>query len=72
MLDRSFRPRCCPHATPQTIADQVLEQRRLRRTYRQIAGQRPVAPSAIARLVRHAGLHRLADLEPVLPENRYE
>lgn len=72
LLDRSFRPRCCPHATPQTIADQVLEQRRLRRTYRQIAGQLPVAPSAIARLVRHAGLHRLADLEPVLPENRYE
>ena len=72
LLDRSSRPRSCPHATPQAIADQVLEQRRLRQTYRQIAGQLPVAPSTIARLVRHAGLHRLADLEPALPENRYE
>lgn len=72
LADRSSRPHRCPHATPRPIADQVLEQRRLRRTYRQIAGQLPVAPSTIARLVRRAGLHRLADLEPALPENRYE
>ncbi|AUZ56484.1 IS481 family transposase [Stenotrophomonas acidaminiphila] len=31
-----------------------------------------VAPSTIARLLRRAGLHRLAELEPALPENRYE
>lgn len=72
LLDRSSRPRCCPHATPQLVAEQVLEQRRMRRTYRQIADRLPVAPSTIARLVRRAGLHRLADLEPALPENRYE
>ena len=72
LIDRSSRPRRCPHATPPAIADQVLEQRRARRTYRQIAAQLPVAPSTIARLLRRAGLHRLADLAPAPPENRYE
>ncbi len=72
LADRSSRPHGCPHATPQVIADQVLERRRSRQTYRQIAGELPVAPSTIARLLRRAGLHRLADLEPAAPENRYE
>lgn len=72
LADRSSRPRRCPHATPQAIAEQVLEQRRTRQTYRQIAAQLAVAPSTVARLLRRAGLHRLADLEPALPENRYE
>ncbi len=72
LSDRSSRPHRCPHATPQAIADQVLEQRRLRQTYCQIAGQLPVAPSTIARLLRRAGLHRMAELEPAAPQNRYE
>jgi len=72
LADRSSRPHRCPHATPQGVVDQVLEQRRSRQTYRQIAEQLPVAPSTIARLLRRAGLHRLADLEPAAPENRYE
>ncbi|MDY4342207.1 leucine zipper domain-containing protein [Xanthomonas sp. LF07-6] len=72
LMDRSSRPRHCPHAIAQSIVDQVLEQRRCRQTYRQIAGQLPVAPSTIARLLRRAGLHRLAELEPALPHNRYE
>ncbi len=44
----------------------------LRQTYRQIAQRLPVVPSAIARLLRRARLHRLAELEPALPENRYK
>lgn len=72
LVDRSSRPHRCPHATPRAIADQVLEKRRARQTYRQIAGQLPVAPSTIARLLHRAGLHRLAELEPAAPENRYE
>lgn len=72
LADRSSRPHRCPHATPQAIADQVLDRRRSRQTYRQIAQQLPVAPSTIARLLRRAGLHRLADLAPALPDNRYE
>jgi transposase InsO family protein len=72
LADRSSRPHRCPHATPSAIAEQVMEKRRARQTYRQIAGQLPVAPSTIARLLRRAGLHRLAELEPAAPENRYE
>jgi transposase InsO family protein len=72
LVDRSSRPHRCPHATPIAVVDQVMEKRRARQTYHQIAGQLPVAPSTIARLLRRAGLHRLADLEPAAPENRYE
>lgn len=72
LFDRSSRPHHCPHATPSVIAEQVLAKRRARQTYRQIAGELPVAPSTIARLLRRTGLHRLADLEPATPENRYE
>ncbi len=72
LTDRSSRPQSCPHATPAAIVEQVLEQRRSRQTYRQIAQQLLVAPSTIARLLRRAGLHRLADLEPAAPQNRYE
>ena len=72
LVDRSSRPHRCPHATPRAIADQLMEKRRARQTYRQIAGQLPVAPSTIARLLRRAGLHRLAELEPAAPANRYE
>lgn len=72
LKDRSSRPRRCPHATPEAVVNQVLDQRRARQTYRQIAEQLTVAPSTVARLLRRAGLHRLADLEPALPENRYE
>lgn len=72
LADPSSRPRGCPHATPQKVVDQVIEQRCARQTYRQIAQQLPVAPSTIARLLRRAGLHRLAELEPAPPEKRYE
>jgi len=72
LSDRTSRPHACPHATPPALVEQVLEQRRLRHTYRQISRQLPVAVSTIARLLRRAGLHCLAELEPALPENRYE
>ena len=72
LADRSSRPSHCPHATPSAIAEQVIARRRARQTYRQIARELLVAPSTIARLLRRAGLHRLADLEPAAPENRYE
>ncbi len=72
LTDRSSRPHSSPHAlSPVTVA-QVLEQRRSRQTYRQIAQRLSVAPSTIARVLRRAGVHRLAELEPALPHNRYE
>jgi len=72
LLDRRSRPRRCPHATPDHILDRVLAQRRQRRTYRQIADMLGIGQSTIARIVRRAGLHRLAELEPLRPDNRYE
>src|SRR5690606_8149101 len=38
LVDRSSRPRRCRHAKAAATLEQVLEQRRLRRTYHQIAG----------------------------------
>ncbi len=72
LTDRNSRPQDSTHATSQRVVDQVISLRRSHHTYRQIAEQLPVAPSTIARLLRRAGLHRLADLEPALPRNRYE
>ena len=72
LLDRSSRPQRCPHATTPTIAQQVIEHRRERWTYRQIAQHLAVAASTVGRLVKRAGLHRLAELEPARPANRYE
>ena len=39
LVDRSSRPRACPHATPSEIVQHVMERRRSRQTYRQIAEQ---------------------------------
>ena len=50
--DRSSRPRRCPHATAEAVVNQVLDRRRSRQTYRQIAEQLAVAPSTVARLLR--------------------
>ena len=70
--DRSSRPHRCPHATPPSVAAVVAALRRQRQTYRQISLALPVGLSTIARLMRRAGLHRLAELEPARPDNRYE
>lgn len=70
--DRSSAPHRCPHATPPGQVAAVISLRRARHTYHQIAQALPVAPSTIARLLRRAGLHRLAELEPARPANRYE
>ncbi|ANB16222.1 Integrase catalytic region [Dokdonella koreensis DS-123] len=72
LLDRRSRPRRCSHATPDHLVDQVLTARRQRQTYRQIATTLGIGQSTIARIVRRAGLHRLAELEPSRPVNRYE
>lgn len=72
LRDRSSRPHRCPHATPPEQIEAVVELRRARHTYRQISQALPVASSTIARLLRRAGLHRLAELEPARPVNRYE
>lgn len=72
LSDRSSRPKSCPHALPQAVQAQVIEQRRSRQTYRQISQHCGVGQSAIARWLRRAGLNRLAALEPAAPIVRYE
>lgn len=72
LSDRSSKPHRCPHATPVELVEQLIHRRRSRQTYRQIALDLKVAPSTTARLLRRAGLHRLAELEPARPDNRYE
>lgn len=72
LADRSSRPHGCPHATAHGVVDQLIERRRMRQTYRQIAQELGVAASTTARLLRRAGLHRLAELEPARPDNRFE
>lgn len=72
LLDRSSRPARSPRATPLPVVEMVMSLRRQRQTYRQISQSLPVALSTIARLMRRAGLHRLAELAPARPDNRYE
>lgn len=72
LQDRSSRPHRCPHATPETTIAQLVARRQARQTYRQIAQDLDVAPSTTARLLRRAGLHRLSELEPAPPQNRFE
>ncbi|MCD0245715.1 IS481 family transposase [Xanthomonas melonis] len=72
LQDRSSRPQRCPHATPPELVEQILQQRRQRSTYWQIATHLKVGHSTIARIVRRAGLHRLAELEPRPPVVRYQ
>lgn len=71
LQDRSSQPKCSPRATPPLVVEQVLMLRRERKTYREIALVVPVGLSTIARLMRRAGLHRLAELAPARPDNRY-
>jgi len=72
LVDRSSRPNRSPAATAAHLVEKVIALRRERQTYRQISLALPVALSTIARLLRRAGLHRLAELEPARPDNRYE
>lgn len=71
LLDRSSRPRHCPHQTPEAICARIIELRRQRRTYRQISQELDVAQSTVGRLLARAGLNRLSLLEPAKPANRY-
>ncbi len=64
LMDRSSRPHSCPHATATTLLEQLIALRRSRKTYRQIAQILGLAVSTVARRLKQAGFHRLAELEP--------
>jgi len=72
LMDRSSRPHACPHATEGSMIEQLIELRRSRKTYRQIAQMLGLAVSTVARHLKRAGFHRLAELEPAPAVERYE
>lgn len=72
LMDRSSRPHSCPHATAATMIEQLIKLRRSRKTYRQIAQMLGLAVSTVARHLKQAGFHRLAELEPAPVVVRYE
>lgn len=72
LVDRPSRPRTSPNATPPDVIDQIIQGRRQRLTYRQIAQATGVGESTVARWLKRRGLNRLASLEPARPDNRYE
>lgn len=69
---RSSRPQDSPLAIPESVIQDVIARRRQRQTYRQIAEATGIGHSTVARILRRAGLNRLASLEPARAANRYE
>ena len=70
LQNRSSRPRQSPVATPKAVIQKVVELRRSRMTYRQIAKQLGISRSTVGRLLQQTGLNRLSALEPARPDNR--
>ncbi|MGZ5398355.1 MAG: IS481 family transposase [Mycobacterium sp.] len=72
LVDRSSRPASCPHATQPAKVEDLVKQRHLRATYRQISSSIGVSITTVARWLRRLGLNRLSHLEPQTPIQRYE
>lgn len=72
LQDRSSRPHYCPHQTSAAQVQAMIQLRRERQTYRQIAQRRGLTTSSVGRWLQRAGLNRLACLEPAEPIRRYE
>ena len=64
LQNRSSRPKRCPHRISPALTQQVLDRRRQRQTYRQIAEELHIGLSTVARRVKAAGLNRLSHLDP--------
>lgn len=73
LVDRSSRPRRCPHATPPQLVRRIERLRRRRRTAWEIAEDLELAPSTVSRIVRRLGLGRLWRVDQAeAPPQRYE
>lgn len=53
-------------------AEQIIERRQQRQTYRQIARVLGIGESTMARILKRKGLNRFAALSPRKADNRYE
>ena len=72
LRDRSSRPHRQPRALPAAVAAQVVALRRRRWSGAHIAATVHVSPATVSRILRRAGLQRLAALDPPPPVRRYE
>jgi len=65
LVDRSSRPRSCPHRTPVAVELQIVELRRdLNLGPARIGGIVGMQPSTVWRVLRRYGISRLRDLDP--------
>ena len=72
LMDRSSRPQRLYRPTPLVIVEQVESLRRQRFTGKQIAVELAISAATVSRILRHLGLNRMRDLEPIEPLRRYE
>ena len=72
LADRSSRPHRLREPTPPQTQEQIIALRRQRFTGQQIAVETKVSPATVSRVLRHARLNRIRDLEPAEPVRRYE
>ena len=72
LVDRSSRPRRCPHQVPARRVQQIARLRRRRWTSPAIAARVGVPVSTVGLVLRRLGLNRWRALEPRVPVIRYE
>ncbi|AOY00687.1 IS481 family transposase [Jeongeupia sp. USM3] len=72
LLDKSSRPERSPRAIAPSVALTIIELRRKLFLQARIASYIGVSKATVSRVLRHAGLSRLSDLQPAEPVQRYE
>jgi transposase InsO family protein len=72
LVDRSSRPLRSPRRTHPLVVEEILRLRRARRTSQEIASRVRSSPATVARILAHAGLSRLKNLDPKPPVHRYQ
>lgn len=72
LRDRSSRPAKLRNPTSAATCTRIIALRRQRLTGDHIAAKTGVSPATVSRVLRRAGLSRMRDLEPAMPERRYE
>ena len=72
LVDASSCPRHSPRRISESQALAIVELRRRRLTQARIATSLGVSEATVSRVLRRAGLSKLANLEPAKPQQRYE
>ncbi|WP_156831195.1 IS481 family transposase, partial [Arhodomonas aquaeolei] len=72
LYERSSRPRRQPRRTPRGVSRQIIARRHQRWTMERIAAEAACSRATVSRVLRQAGLNRLAALQPREPPRRYQ